>query len=413
MSHHGLTPGAVVVEAIEPELAFSEEEYRGRIARVRESMAQQGIDLLWVTTPDAVCWLHGFFASWYKANSPMRYPQCYGTAIHVASDHFLHFDNPTEIPLLARTSISTENRWLPSREAEPNLAFITRELRAQGWLGGRVGMEFWSYLPNPAVSRMFEGAFRATGCDVVDASALLRRARRVKSPQELAYIEEAVRICDIGHETLRGSLRPGMTELDLFGEVTHAMMAAGGEFPALIPIFNSRVVVDGQPVSSGHSMAGRKQIRAGELLAADLCGVFHRYHGNVLRGYFVGEPPRELVDRYQRAAGVFDVIRSDVKAGMTVAQVNERLTQYYKEAGLWGSDGWALGYELGLSLPPDWVGEFYFNLLDDRYTDRVFEENMVGNFESLFDTALIDTLIYGRSGTRVLSRTPLELIAVG
>ncbi len=98
---------------------------------------------------------------------------------------------------------------------------------------------------------------------------------------------------------------------------------------------------------------------------------------------------------------------------MTVAQVNERLTQYYKEAGLWGSDGWALGYELGLSLPPDWVGEFYFNLLDDKYTDRVFEENMVTNFESLFNTKLFDTLIYGRSGTRVLSRTPRELIAVG
>jgi Xaa-Pro aminopeptidase len=413
MSYQGLTPGSVLSQPIEVERPFTDEEYRARVSRVRERMAEQGIDLLWVTTPDAICWLHGFFASWYKANSPMRYPQCYGTAIHVDSDQFLHFDNPTEIPLLARTSISTENRWLPSREAEPNLSFITRELRAQGWLGGRVGMEFWSYLPNRVVSAMFEGAFRAAGCEIVDASALLRRARRVKSPRELAYIEEAVRICDIGHDSLQRNLRPGITELDLFGEVTHAMMAAGGEFPALIPIFNSLPVVDGRPVSSGHSMAGRKQIRAGEVLAADLCGVFHRYHGNVLRGYFVGDPPAEMVDRFERAAGVFDVIRSDVKAGMTVAQVNERLTRYYKEAGLWGSEGWALGYELGLSLPPDWVGDFYFNLLDDRYTDRVFEENMVTNFESCFDTPLIDTLIYGRSGTRVLSRTPLELIPVG
>ena len=62
---------------------------------------------------------------------------------------------------------------------------------------------------------------------------------------------------------------------------------------------------------------------------------------------------------------------------------------------------------------PDWVGDFYFHLGDDKYLDRVFEENMVTNFESLFNTALIDTLIYGKDGTRVLSKTPRELIAVG
>ena len=44
--------------------------------------------------------------------------------------------------------------------------------------------------------------------------------------------------------------------------------------------------------------------------------------------------------------------------------------------------------------------------------DRVFEANMVTNFESLFDSWLIDTLIYGESGIEILSTTPLELIAV-
>ncbi len=71
-----------------------------------------------------------------------------------------------------------------------------------------------------------------------------------------------------------------------------------------------------------------------------------------------------------------------------------------------------LGYELGLSLPPDWVGDFYFNVTDTTGLDRVFEENMVTNFESIFSTSLIDTLLYGRDGTRVMSDVPLELICV-
>lgn len=412
--YKGLAPGAF--EPIPEDaraLAFERDEYLRRIRRVREEMAKRKIDLLYVTSPDHVCYLHGFVASWYKAQSPMRYPQLYGMAIHVDHDDFLHFDNPTELPVLAKTSISTDNRFLPSREAEPNLAFIMQELKAKGWLGGTVALEHWSYVPNRAVSTMLEGAFLAHGCRVVDGSEVVRRVRLVKSDAEIACIEKAVEICDIGHTKLLETIRPGITELELFGEVMAAMMKAGGEFPALIPIFNAVPVRDGRPVSSGHSMAGRKVIEAGEVLKADLCGVYNRYHGNVLRGYFVGDPPKEMVERHRLSAGVFDVIRTEIKAGMTVHEVNTRLRQYYEDVGLWGEPGWALGYELGLSLPPDWVGEFYFHLADDKYLDRVFEENMVTNFESLFNTWLIDTCVYEKNGTRILSRTPLEIIAAG
>lgn len=416
MTSIGLTTGPFDAAAFgEITLAFSREEYLGRIARLREAMREEGIDLLWITTPEAVCWLHGFASSWYKGNAPMRYPQCYGTAIWAHDERFIYFDNPTEEPVVARTSISEDNRWLPDREAEPNLRFIMDELAREGWLGGTVGMEFWSYVPNRAISTMFEGCFLSHGGQVVDASAMVRRARRVKSAQELAYVEKAMEICDIGHQTILENLRPGITELDLFGQVMAAMMASGGEFPALIPIFNAAPVVDGQPQNTGHTFAGRKVIEKGELLTADLCGVYNRYHANAERGYYVGDnPPAELVERYRLAAGVFDVIASEVKAGMTVREVNDRLRRYYEDVGIWTeNEGWALGYELGLSFPPDWVGDFYFHLGDDKYLDRVFEENMVTNFESLFNTALIDTLIYGKDGTRLLSSTPRELIAVG
>jgi Xaa-Pro aminopeptidase len=412
-AYTGLAPGAFeTLPQSAQELAFTRAEYRARIERVRALMAERRIDLLYVTTPDHVCYLHGFFASWYKANSPMRYPQLYGTVIHIDHDEFIHFDNPTELPVLAKSSISTDNRFFHSREAHDNLAFIVRELKAKGWLKGTVALEHWSYVPNRAISTMLEGAFLAEGCRVVDGSSILRQVRRVKSAAEIACIEKAVALADIGHEAVREHLRPGITELDLFGAVTHAMMRAGSEFPALIPIFNASPVRDGRPISTGHSMAGRRTINAGEYVCADLCGVYYRYHGNVMRGYFLGDPPAAMVDQHRRAGGVFEVYAREVKAGMTVRAVNEILRRYYQSVGLWDSPGWALGYELGLSLPPDWVGDFYFHFKDDKYLERVFEENMVTNFESLFNTFLIDTCVYGRHGTRFMSKLPAELIAV-
>ena len=97
MSYLGLTPGILEDWPTElRDLAFDRDEYLGRLRRVRTLMAEQKVDVLYVTTPDHVCYLHGYFASWYKANSPMRYPQLYGTVIHVDHDEFIHFDNPTE-----------------------------------------------------------------------------------------------------------------------------------------------------------------------------------------------------------------------------------------------------------------------------------------------------------------------------
>jgi len=401
---------AAMTDLIRP---FSEAEYAGRLTRIREMMARENIDLLYVTMPEEICYIHGYMTSWYKANSPRRYPQLYGTAIHVDHDRFIHFDHPTEEPVLYKTSISRDNRFFSSREAEPNLAFIMDELRSEGWLKGKVGLEFWSYIPNRAVGKMLDDAFCAHGCEVVDGSGILREVRRLKSPREIACIEEAVRMADIGHQTIQKVFHHGMTELELYGEVLCAMMAAGSEHQALIPIFTSIPVVDGVAISGGHLQATRKKIKAGEHLAADLCGVINGYHGNVCRGYYIGDPPKQLIERYQKAAGAYAVIREKTRAGIALREFSRIMQDYYKSAGLWDAAGWALGYELGLSFPPDWVGEFFFDIRDAQDLDRIFEEHMVTNFESFFNTTLIDTIVWETSGARTLSTTHDGIMAIG
>ncbi len=413
MNTKKVTMGVFDSKAItDVEYPFEKSEYESRLSRIRDLMDKENIDLPYVTTPEAICWIHGYFTSWYKANSPRRYPQLYGTAIHVDHDHFIHFDYPTEEPVLFKTSISTDNRFFSDREGMPNLEFIMKELHHDGWLKGTVGLEFWSYIPNRAVSEMIENAFCENGCKVVDGSGIMREARRVKSPREIKYIEEAVRIADIGHQTIMNKLQPGMTELELYGEVMRAMMAAGGEHQALLPIFTTSPVKGGIALGSGHLMATRKKIERGEHLCADLCGVFHWYHGNVCRGFFVGNPPTKLIDQYKNAGSIYEIIRTKIRAGMTVREVNKLLRDAYERLALWDTEGWALGYELGLSLPPDWVGEFFFDTRDELYLDRVFEENMVTNFESFFNTTLIDTLVWEKNGVRTLSKMPEELIAI-
>ena len=55
--------------------AFTEEEYAERLSRVRDRIAREQLDLLIVTLPENICYLHGYQSYWYEANSPKAGPQ--------------------------------------------------------------------------------------------------------------------------------------------------------------------------------------------------------------------------------------------------------------------------------------------------------------------------------------------------
>jgi Xaa-Pro dipeptidase len=389
-----------------PEPPFSREEYGERLRRMRSCMAQEEIDLLYLTSPAAMYYLHGYKARWYREESSTEWPALAGTAVHVDRDRLIHFDYPREKRLLEGTSVAEDVRFLPY-EGIPatGIAMIMRELAAEGWLGGVAGMEFYSPVPNRAISQMIEAGFMENGCQrVVDATLPIRSLRRVKSPQEIAYVEQAARICDIAHQTVREVLRPGVTELEVYGEAVRAMARAGGETSAIESNISSG------PYAAGHALTSRRAIQKGELVFYDPCGVYNRYHANMARGYFMGDPPRELIERYQVSAGSYAVLMEHAKPGESGAKVCRLLKQYYQDAGLWHLRGFVGGYELGVAFPPDWVGEFYFNV--DQEMEGVFLEHEVTNYESVVGTVLIDTFVYEATGPRRLSEFPAELIVV-
>ena len=76
------------------------------------------------------------------------------------------------------------------------------------------------------------------------------------------------------------------------------------------------------------------------------------------------------------------------------------------------------GYELGVAFPPDWVGNFVYEL-SDIDSDVVFEPGTVVNYESQFFgprmtglTYLIDSLVFERDGARIACSLPRELLVI-
>ena len=134
-----------VLKFIRPEMEtiFSLEEYAGRLERVKAGMAAAGLDLLYLTSPEAICYLSGFRAEWYQAQGPMSWLPISGLAVHVDADDYIHFEVQNEQIIAGFTSVSRDLRIFGG-DAQPGndvLEFIIDELDAEGWLKGRVGLE--------------------------------------------------------------------------------------------------------------------------------------------------------------------------------------------------------------------------------------------------------------------------------
>jgi Xaa-Pro aminopeptidase len=394
-------------EAVPPQIPFSREEYAGRLARLRAAMAEDGIDTLLLSSPEAMNWLHGLSLRWYKAQSPRMWRPLTCTAVHVGHDRFIQFEGIEHEEMLRRTSIAEDIRLLPRYQRDDMLTFIVGELAAEGWLNGTVGVEKYSHVPSAAVAGLLQDAMEGRGATVVDGTDAARRVRRCKSAAEIAYVERAAEICDAGLLHLGQVLRPGMTELEAWAEMTGAMARAGGEAAAL----HNTAVVGG--IGVGHSIASRRVIQAGDYLEVDPCGVFNRYHANRNMVYFLGEPPPVAVALMEVLAGAYDVIRRVAAVGTPVRELNQALREYYVEQGVWhlNSQYWVGGYELGISFPPDWVGDWLFTVNSENAPGHI-EEGLVTNFESIIGLGILDTIVYQAAGTRTLSKIPHEIMAV-
>jgi Xaa-Pro aminopeptidase len=317
-------------------------------------------------------------------------------------------------------SAAKDRRPVRGGGLEASAQSVAQMLVDEGWLkpGTRVGQELWSYIPPPAVSVVFEQAFAAKGAKVKDGSDVMRQVRLIKSPAEIEAFEMAARIGDIGLRAIAREFRPGMSHAEVYAIAYGAMYRAGGEVPGI-----PQGVIPTHPKSL-HLLPGRRQIQAGEPFIFDLGAVYKRYHVNLARTYFWGDPTPELRRLSDAAKGGIEVLVNTAKAGTAVATVNRAMREFYRDAGVYDIRGYSGGYDIGIAFPPDWVGEFEFNI-NQEDPKGTFEANMVTQYEcalqkpdpanpAKFDALAnnIESLLYGAQ-TRRLSAVDLGTIWLG
>lgn len=147
----------------------------------------------------------------------------------------------------------------------------------------------------------------------VDASEAIQRARRVKDPSEIARIERAGSIVSSVAEDIPSLLRPGITELELAGEIEYRMAqngAAGRSFDTIVGF--------GLHSAEPHFSPGQASLEVGQAIVCDFGALYQRYVSDITRSYHLGPVDPEMgrihatVTEAQRAA--LELLRPGVRA---------------------------------------------------------------------------------------------------
>ena len=172
------------------------------------------------------------------------------------------------------------------------------------------------------------------GMEIADASAILRRLRTIKSPEEIVALRRAEEKTKAGILAMMGASRPGMYEYQYKAEFDWALGQFGPEGPGFPPIISA-----GANNFCIHYYSYTGQAHDGDMVLNDVGAQHSHMITDVSRGWPCnGRFTEKQKLLYECALATSDYMFSIIKPGMPMADVDATIKRYnferLKDAGV-------------------------------------------------------------------------------
>ncbi len=326
---------------------FERAEYLARIQRTKDSMAEQGMDLLLIASPANQFYLTGYDGwSFYTPQMVVVAPELeeplwVGRKMDAVGAKFTAFLKPEHV-------IPYPDSYVGSRERHP-MDFLVELLRERGWGRRRIGVEMDDYYYTARWHQILTSGLPSA--NFVDAFLLVNWIRLTKSEREIQFMREAGRIAAAAMRAAIDTAAPGVRQCDVMAEVnkvtTAGLPGIGGTFTCKPP--NAMV---GEYCSAPHLSWTDAPLKDGEMFYIELGGVRHRYHAPLSRCIFIGEPNRRMQDLAKVIAEGLNAVLETVAPGVALEELETVWKRVISRHGIEKDS--RIGYPVGIGYPPTW-----------------------------------------------------------
>ncbi len=177
----------------------------------------------------------------------------------------------------------------------------------------RVAVEY----VNPSVTQALE----ARGVEVIDGVRVAELARLIKSDDEIDCMRWAIAVGEHGASMMQRALRPGVTELQLWGLLNYTNIANNGDW------HEGRMLASGPRINPWLQEASQRKVEAGDLVGfdTDMVGPFG-YFVDLSRTFHCGpvKPTRRQKQIYRLAVDEIEHNLQLVRPGMTLLEMQRQ-----------------------------------------------------------------------------------------
>ena len=261
---------------------------------------------------------------------------------------------------------STWDEGIPAEIPHENLyGFAWNPMTLVGVLQNIKGAETFRRVGTDALTPMFAQLLPMAfpNAELVDAEQAMQAARRIKTPEEVAALRNALVIAEKGLAAGVAALSAGTSEKTLAGAILEAEAAGGVSTPA---------TQDAAWVTSKQHpwrrAEGDGRVRDGDLVVLSAGVLADGYVAEVARTLVVGEPSDAVGALYRRRDELWDRLVAACRPGMTTSV----LLDAYQQAGE-QLPAMPVAHGLGLGFDPPVVSPG----LRATAESNVLEEGMV------------------------------------
>ena len=344
------------------QLPFASDEYENRLCQLRKTMAEHQVQACVFTSMHNIAYYSGFLycsfgrpyglvvtmgdsvtiSAGIDAGQPWR--RCYG-------------DNITY------TDWQRNNYW--------------RAVLDVAGAGAHIGYEadHISIQQKALLDDMLKPA------NTTDISSHVMRLRMIKSPAEIALIEQGAAVADVGGYAVRDAIKVGVREIDVAMagrdamELEIAKRFPDAEYRDTWVWFQSGINTDG-----AHNPVTGRQLQHGDILSLNTFPMISGYYTALERTMFVGAVDDASLAIWQANVDAHEYGMRLLKPGISCAEITEKINAFFAERELLQYRTFGYGHSFGV-LSHYYGREAGLELRED--IDTILQPGMVISMEPM------------------------------
>jgi len=307
-------------------------DYDDRIARVRQKMAERGLDAFLVTVAENRRYLSGYTAD------DTQFDETAGALLMTQDRLILATDARFE--LQAQREAPAFDRFIYKKGLEKELPAILAVLKTRrlGFEGVRFSVKQLETL---------RAALSEDGSSVETASTegIVEDLRLKKTETEIEAVRRALVLAESAFRRVLSDAAAGSTEAELAWKLERALRESGAEGLSF-----DIIVAAGPNAALPHAVPGDRKIAEGEPVLFDWGAKLHGYCSDISRTVVFGEPDDTFARVFAAVRDAQQKALEAIRPGVSGKAVDKAARDHIEKCGFGGRFGHGLGHGAGLAI---------------------------------------------------------------